>query len=293
MIICKRCGAEISGDAVLCPNCNCRTGIYNAEIKQEDSTLVMIIRALIIVSLFFSVILILPMAWVIPLKRKIFAKLDHGDAISTGLKLLTFFFVNPIAGILMFFLKDEGSAAYVPRDFSDNKTIQRGVNMKFCPSCGTGLANEAVVCPNCGSVVTAQGVNPPAFKLKTNRSLIKLILLTIITFGIYPIIVMSGISTDINIIASKYDGKKTMHYCLLIFVFSWLTFGIAPLIWSHRISERIGVELLRRNIPYKFSASDFWLWNVLGAIIVVGPFIYMHKLLKSMNLLCEDYNIRG
>lgn len=40
---------------------------------------------------------------------------------------------------------------------------------------------------------------------------------------------MSNISTDINTIASRYDGKKTMHYCLVLFIFSWLTLGIVPL----------------------------------------------------------------
>lgn len=44
--------------------------------------------------------------------------------------------------------------------------------------------------------------------LKMNRSLVKFILLSLITFGIYGIVVLSGISSDINTIASRYDGKK-------------------------------------------------------------------------------------
>ena len=123
--------------------------------------------------------------------------------------------------------------------------------------------------------------------------LLKTILLSIITFGIYGLVVMSKVSTDINVIASRYDGKKTMHYCLLVFIFSWLTLGIAPLVWSHRISARIGGELQRRGIDYSFGAGTFWGWNVLGALIVVGPFIYLHKLLKAMNLLSADYNAKG
>ena len=60
---------------------------------------------------------------------------------------------------------------------------------------------------------TAPGTaaQPPA-QLKTNRSLLKFILLSLITFGIYGIVVMSSISNDINLIAGRYDGKKTMHY---------------------------------------------------------------------------------
>lgn len=133
----------------------------------------------------------------------------------------------------------------------------------------------------------------PALQLKTNRGLLKYVFLSFITLGIYGLVVMSTVSTDINTIASKYDGKKTMHYCLVYFIFSWLTFGIVPLVWSHKISARIGAELARREINYSFGAGTFWGWNVLGSLIAVGPFIYMHKLLKAMNLLAEDYNTKG
>lgn len=133
----------------------------------------------------------------------------------------------------------------------------------------------------------------PILPLKTNRALWKFIVFGITTFGIYILVAMSSISTDINVIATRYDGKKTMHYCLLVFIFSWLTCGIAPLVWYHRISGRIGTELYRRRIPYHFGAADYWLWSILGSLILVGPFIYIHKLCKSMNLLSQNYNING
>ena len=130
-------------------------------------------------------------------------------------------------------------------------------------------------------------------QLKTNRGLLKFILLSLITFGIYGIVVMSNVSSDINTIASRYDGKKTMHYCLVLFIFSWLTLGIVPLVWGHRLANRIGAELRRRGINYQFGAGTFWGWGILGTLIIVGPFIYSHKLLKSMNLLSADYNVNG
>lgn len=133
----------------------------------------------------------------------------------------------------------------------------------------------------------------PAAKLKTNRGLAKYIFLSLITFGIYGIVVMSNVSSDINVIASRYDGKKTMHYCLVLFVFSALTLGIVPLVWNHRLSGRIGAELKRRGIAYDFGAGTYWGWGFFGALIVIGPFVYIHKLLKAMNLLSENYNING
>lgn len=133
----------------------------------------------------------------------------------------------------------------------------------------------------------------PRYQLDTSRSLVKYILLSIVTLGIYGIYVMTKVSTDINIIASRYDGKKTMNFCLLTFVFSWLTLGIYPLVWYHMLSNRIGDELRRRGFAMEFSAETFWLWNVLGSVIIVGPFIYMHKLLTAMNQLSDSYNRMG
>lgn len=134
---------------------------------------------------------------------------------------------------------------------------------------------------------------PVIAPLKANYGLLKTILLSIITLGIYGLVVMSRVSTDINTIASRYDGKRTMHYCLLFFLVGPITLGIADIVWSHKISARIGNELIRRGLNYKFNAASYWLWNVLGACIIVGPFVYCFKLFKAMNLLCADYNAKG
>ena len=202
--------------------------------------------------------------------------------------------------------------------------------MKYCVECGSQLGDKDIFCTNCGAKVALQEPAPapahnsapqvapvaqtapkeavinnpgvvyvntqtpaPVGKLKTNRGLLKYILLSLITFGIYGLVVMSAVGTDINQIAGRHDGRKTMHYCLIVFLFSWLTFGIASFVWYHRVSNRIGAELERRGIAYKISAGTFWGWCVLGSIIIVGPFIYIHKLLKAMNLLAENYNMYG
>ncbi|MGI6743950.1 MAG: DUF4234 domain-containing protein [Eubacteriales bacterium] len=129
--------------------------------------------------------------------------------------------------------------------------------------------------------------------LKTDRSLAKFILLSIITLGIYGLIVMTEVSTSINTIASPYDQKKTMHFCLLAFLIAPITLGIAAIVWMHNISDRIGAELKRRGIAFEFNASTYWLWGVLGSLIIVGPFIYYNKLFTAMNMLSNDYNTRG
>ena len=130
-------------------------------------------------------------------------------------------------------------------------------------------------------------------QLTTNRGLLKFIIYSIITLGIYPIVCFSKISTEINYVASKHDHRETMHYCLIYFLFSWLTFGIVPLVWWNNICGRIGVELRTRGIDYSFGAGTFWGWEICGFLIFVGPFIFTYKLLKAMNKLNADYNEKG
>ena len=124
--------------------------------------------------------------------------------------------------------------------------------------------------------------------LRTNRSAAKYILLSFITLGIYGLICMMNTGNDL-----KHDGKKTMNYLLVFFLLTPITLGIAMFVWMHRISARIGSELDQRGCMGSFGAKDFWLWCVLGSLILVGPIIYFHKFFKSMNMLCEDYNISG
>ena len=133
----------------------------------------------------------------------------------------------------------------------------------------------------------------PFRKLPIDRGLTKMILLGIITLGIYNIIVMTKISREINIVASKHDGRTTTNALWIILLWSWLTGGIASIVWTHCICNRIGNELQRRQVPKTFGASDFWLWCILGAFIYVGPFIFIHKFMHAMNHLNADYNQKG
>lgn len=129
--------------------------------------------------------------------------------------------------------------------------------------------------------------------LKTDRSLLMFILLTIVTCGIYAIVFWSSISDDINLLASRRDGQKTMHYCLVCFLLGPITCGIFTIIWFHKISQRIGDEARARGVQTDFGSSTFWLWYVLGSLIIVGPFIYMHKLCQAMNGCGQSYNQFG
>ena len=125
-------------------------------------------------------------------------------------------------------------------------------------------------------------------KLKTNRSMWKLMLFNILTLGLYSIFFFIPFSFDIDKV-SKNKGEKTMNY-LWAHILAIFTFSIVVDVWHFHIARRIENALSDREINYDFGTNDFWLWFVLGSLFWVGPFIYFHKLCTAMNLLCKDYN---
>lgn len=133
---------------------------------------------------------------------------------------------------------------------------------------------------------------PPLLQLPDRRGLGKMIFLGLLTLGIYPVVIFSRIVTELNLAASRYDGKRTMPYFAMVML-TPITLGIFPFVWMHKFCRRIGDELDRRNIDYRFGPSTFWLWNILGSLILVGPFVFLHKLMKSMNKINADYNVHG
>lgn len=185
---------------------------------------------------------------------------------------------------------------------------QPDVPKVFCKFCGTAYPADGACPKGCQPVqpqpapaapvaptapiapaAPAYAAAPVMHQPLKERSFILYILLSGITLGIYPLVTMYGISKDINTIASPYDGQKTSNFIVMLLL-SGITFGIYPLVWYHKLSGRIGAELRRRGIPYDFGTKDFWLWQVLGMMIGVGPIIYTYKLFTAINKLSENFN---
>ena len=128
---------------------------------------------------------------------------------------------------------------------------------------------------------------PP--KLQTNRSMWKLMILSILTLGLYAVLFFIPFSFDLDKVDPKRERDKTMNY-LFAHVLAMFTFTIVIVIWHYHIAQQIEEALERRRIEYDFETGDFWKWYVLGSFALFGPFVYFHKLCTAMNLLCKSYN---
>ncbi len=109
-------------------------------------------------------------------------------------------------------------------------------------------------------------------KLRTDRTPWKVILLAIVTLSFYELFFFSSISFDIDKIAQRSDGKKTMNYALAI-ILALFTFSIVMLVWFHQICVRIDDALSEREIDYDFGARTYWLWAVCSDCRLGG--VYM------------------
>lgn len=164
----------------------------------------------------------------------------------------------------------------------------------------------------------------PKLQLPVKRSLVKMFFFSILTLGIYPMVIWSRLVGEVNMVASRYDGERSMSFFGMLML-SPLTLGIHTLIWFNKLCRRIGSELQRRSLAYTFGARDFWIWSFLmsllssicfgvsgvlmsigfdlpfiiwvilavGILTLVGPFVFTAKLMRAMNHLNEDYNMNG
>lgn len=108
MKYCVHCGAEIHEEAVICVNCGCEVAPIKPAVAttNNDDTLTIVIKILLILGCIAQGWLILPLAWCLPITISIFRALRDKKPIGTGLKVCALLFVNTIAGICLLCAND-------------------------------------------------------------------------------------------------------------------------------------------------------------------------------------------
>ena len=124
--------------------------------------------------------------------------------------------------------------------------------------------------------------------LNQERRAWKLILFTILTFGIYSIIFYYKLNRDLNDVQSN-RGIKQMNY-VGIFFLGFVSLGIVPLIWHIKLYIRLYKELAYKKLP----VQGYMIWSILFTTVfdwtVVCPIFAYHWLCENMNVIAEDFN---
>ena len=125
--------------------------------------------------------------------------------------------------------------------------------------------------------------------LKTDRSLLVYILLSIVTCGIYSYYFIYKLAQDLNI-ACDGDGETTSGLLMFI-VLSIVTCGIYSWIWFYKVGNRLASNAPRYGMNFTENGTTVLLWMLFGSMLCgIGPFIAMNIIIKNTNSICAAYN---
>ena len=134
-----------------------------------------------------------------------------------------------------------------------------------------------------------KGNYSPAAPLKTDRSLIAYILLSLITCGIYGYYFIYTVARDINIACSD-DDEETAGLGMFILL-SIITCGIYGVYWEYKLGNRLAKNATSFGLTFQENGTTIIMWRIFGCLICfVGTFIGSHILIKNVNAICEAYN---
>ena len=175
---------------------------------------------------------------------------------------------------------------------------------------------EAVMMSN-----ISKEVNLVAKDGKRTMDYMKIFLTSIIALLMLAVGMFLGKDFYAQLQADVYDPDfkaKIAMFLILASLIIIFVVGIVVLVWTHRISDRIGNEIKRRNLGYEFGSKTIWMWllvaltpallmwllclvlqigeplqDILTGVPALIFYVYYYRLIKAMNLLNADYNSKG
>ncbi len=125
--------------------------------------------------------------------------------------------------------------------------------------------------------------------IKDDRSFLKLLLLSIITLGIYEFWHLHHWTKDINTLC-KDDGKNN-EGVLLYILFTLVTCGLFPIFWWFKAADRLARAAVRESVAVDISGGKVLGFCILG-MFTWGIFIWyaQYLVMRATNDLATDYN---
>ena len=125
--------------------------------------------------------------------------------------------------------------------------------------------------------------------LKTNRGFFKILLLSIVTLGIYPLFVTYNMAKEANLVD---EGGKKIGGLLAVIFLTPLTLGIYGFYWNYKICEKYGNSVRLSGGTPRITGKQWLLWTIFGSLIVVGPLVAYVKQIHLWNDSNAAYNSR-
>ena len=123
------------------------------------------------------------------------------------------------------------------------------------------------------------------------RNLLSLILLSLVTLGIYGIYFWYKYTEDMNAVCAG-DGKESKNFIVVILL-SIITCGIYMWFWLYGIGNRLNENASKYNLTFQENGTTIMMWMIFGSFLCgIGSFVATHILIKNMNAIAVVYNQR-
>lgn len=186
--------------------------------------------------------------------------------------------------------------------------------MAFCSRCGNQVQDGTPFCSSCGAPMGTQNSNQGGYygqqqgngapggqgyqynmanitPVKTDRSLLMYILLTIVTCGIYSYYFVYTLAKDVNQMCEG-DGETVGGLAAYILL-SFITCGFYSWYWLYKIQNRLHGAAPRYGVVVNENGTTVLLWMVIGSLLCgIGSFIGMNIVIVSANKVGVMYNAR-
>ena len=118
------------------------------------------------------------------------------------------------------------------------------------------------------------------------RDMVKFVLLSLLTAGIYPLYFYYKLSMDINAVC-KGDGKESESYLVAV-ALSAITLGAYKVYWVYKLAQRLHVNAPRYDFKMVQTGKDIAVLDAFSA-----GYISAWELIKNMNKIAKKYNQSG
>lgn len=127
--------------------------------------------------------------------------------------------------------------------------------------------------------------------VKSDRSLIGWLLLSIVTCGIYSYYFLYCLARDINTMCQE-DGDSTPGIAAFILL-SFVTCGFYALYWYYKIGNRLQANAPRYGLVFQENGTTILMWQIVGALLCgLGLIFAMNIIIKNTNAMATVYNTR-
>ena len=171
----------------------------------------------------------------------------------------------------LMYCKNCGSALNENQEICLACGVATGHGNQYCPNCGNPISAEAAFCMNCGAKLhqaaptntndTAPRINPEACRTIEKRDIIKAIIFSILTCGIYSIYWFIVLTDEVN----RISGHENDMSGARAFVLTLVTCGIYAYFWAYMMGKKVDEISGAKN---SYTAIVYLILELFGLNIV-------------------------